>query len=242
MSLHGKSATWLLLILKRRLSSMSIDESTALPRVVVLISGSGSNLQSLMDAVASQRLPAQIAAVISNKADAYGLQRASNADIPADTLEHTGFDSRAAFDQALQQRIDSYQPDLVVLAGFMRILTPEFVRHYTGRMLNIHPSLLPLYKGIHTHQRVLDDKAKEHGVSVHFVTPELDGGPVIMQAKVPVLPSDTAASLAQRVQTQEHVIYPRVVKWFVEGRLKLEGNQVMLDGNALSRPIQHISG
>jgi phosphoribosylglycinamide formyltransferase-1 len=219
---------------------MSIDESTALPRLVVLISGSGSNLQSIIDAIRAQRLQAQIVAVISNKADAYGLQRASNAAIPAITIDHKGFASRAEFDQALQQQIDSYQPDLVVLAGFMRILTPDFVRHYTGRMLNIHPSLLPLYKGIHTHQRVLDDKAKEHGVSIHFVTPELDGGPVIMQAKVPVLPSDTAESLAQRVQAQEHVIYPRVVKWFVEGRLKLEGNQVMLDGNVLKRPALHL--
>ncbi|MDD5392954.1 MAG: phosphoribosylglycinamide formyltransferase [Thiothrix sp.] len=219
---------------------MSIDESTALPRLVVLISGSGSNLQSIIDAIRAQRLQAQIVAVISNKADAYGLQRASNAVIPAITVDHKGFASRAEFDQALQQQIDSYQPDLVVLAGFMRILTPDFVRHYTGRMLNIHPSLLPLYKGIHTHQRVLDDKAKEHGVSIHFVTPELDGGPVIMQAKVPVLPSDTAKSLAQRVQAQEHVIYPRVVKWFVEGRLKLEGNQVMLDGNVLKRPALHL--
>jgi len=219
---------------------MLIDESAALPRLVVLISGSGSNLQSIIDAIRAQRLQAQIVAVISNKADAYGLQRASNAAIPAITIDHKGFASRAEFDQALQQQIDSYQPDLVVLAGFMRILTPDFVRHYSGRMLNIHPSLLPLYKGIHTHQRVLDNKAKEHGVSIHFVTPELDGGPVIMQAKVPVLPSDTAESLAQRVQAQEHVIYPHVVKWFVDGRLKLEGNQVMLDGNVLKRPALHL--
>ena len=220
---------------------MSIETQAPLPqRVVVLISGGGSNLQSLIDAVNAGKMPACIVAVISNKADAFGLQRASQAGIATEVLDHRAFDSREAFDQALQARIDSYVPDLVVLAGFMRILTPDFVRHYTGRMLNIHPSLLPLYKGIHTHQRALDDKAKEHGVSVHFVTAELDGGPVVMQAKVPVLPSDTAETLAQRVLTQEHIIYPRVVKWFVEGRLKLEGNQLMLDGDVLKRPALHI--
>lgn len=220
---------------------MSIETQAPLPqRVVVLISGGGSNLQSLIDAVNAGKMPACIVAVISNKADAFGLQRASQAGIATEVLDHRAFDSREAFDQALQARIDSYAPDLVVLAGFMRILTPDFVRHYTGRMLNIHPSLLPLYKGIHTHQRALDDKAKEHGVSVHFVTAELDGGPVVMQAKVPVLPSDTAETLAQRVLTQEHIIYPRVVKWFVEGRLKLEGNQLMLDGDVLKRPALHI--
>lgn len=219
---------------------MSIDENVALPRVVVLISGNGSNLQALIDATKEGKLLAQIVAVISNKTDAYGLQRAASAGIPAEVLEHIQFADREQFDQALMALIDRFQPDLVVLAGFMRILTPAFVTHYMGKMLNIHPSLLPLYKGIHTHKRVLEDKAREHGVSVHFVTPELDGGPVIMQAKVPVLPSDTPESLAKRVQVQEHIIYPRVVKWFVEGRLRLEGNQVMLDGNALQRPIQHI--
>jgi phosphoribosylglycinamide formyltransferase-1 len=218
------------------------SETTPRPRLVVLISGSGSNLQAIMDAVAAEKLPASIAAVVSNRADAYGLQRAADAGIATATVDHTQFDSRGAFDAALQEVIDSYQPDLLVLAGFMRILTPAFVSHYTGRMLNIHPSLLPLYKGVRTHQRALDDGAKEHGVSVHFVTPELDGGPVIMQAKVPVLPSDTAESLAQRVLVQEHVIYPRIVKWFVEGRLKLEGNQVLLDGNVLTRPVQHMGG
>ncbi|WGZ93287.1 MAG: phosphoribosylglycinamide formyltransferase [Candidatus Thiothrix putei] len=220
---------------------MSLNNTTALPNLVVLISGSGSNLQALIKAIHTGRLAARITAVISNRADAYGLQRAAEADIPTAVLSHQDFASREAFDQALQQRIDAYQPDLVVLAGFMRILTPGFVRHYEGRMLNIHPSLLPLYKGIHTHRRVLEDGGHEHGVSVHFVTPELDGGPVIMQAKVPVLPSDTEASLAQRIQTQEHVIYPQVVKWFVEGRLKLADNQATLDGNALTRPIQHLS-
>lgn len=221
---------------------MLADNNAALPALVVLISGNGSNLQAIIDAIKAKRLSARIAAVISNRSNVYGLQRAEAAGIPAETIDHTGFDSREAFDQALQQRIDSFQPDLVVLAGFMRILTPDFVRHYAGRMLNIHPSLLPLYKGINTHRRVLEDGSNEHGVSVHFVTPELDGGPVIMQAKVPVLPSDTETSLAERVHVQEHIIYPRVVKWFVEGRLKLaEGNQVLLDGNIMTRPAQHLS-
>ncbi len=219
---------------------MSI-ETTARPRLVVLISGSGSNLQAIMDGVATGKLPATLAAVISNRPDAYGLQRAADAGIATATVDHTQFDGREAFDAALQETIDSYHPNLLVLAGFMRILTPAFVTHYTGRMLNIHPSLLPLYKGVRTHQRALDDGAKEHGVSVHFVTPELDGGPVIMQAKIPVLPSDTSESLAQRVLVQEHVIYPRVLKWFAEGRLKLEGNQVILDGNVLTRPVQHMA-
>ncbi|UOG91425.1 MAG: phosphoribosylglycinamide formyltransferase [Candidatus Thiothrix sulfatifontis] len=220
---------------------MSIDQHTALPALVVLISGSGSNLQAIIDAIKAGRLRARIVAVISNRAEVYGLQRATDAGIPTVTLDHTRFDSRAAFDQALQAQIDGFEPDLVVLAGFMRILTPDFVRHYAGRMLNIHPSLLPLYKGINTHRRVLEDGGHEHGVSVHFVTPELDGGPVIIQAKVPVLPSDTEQSLAQRIQEQEHIIYPQALKWFVEGRLTLEGNQAMLDGQALTRPAQHIS-
>ena len=138
------------------------------------------------------------------------------------------------------QHIERYQPDLVVLAGFMRILTPEFVQYYQGRLLNIHPSLLPLYKGVRTHERALEDGAKEHGTSVHFVTPELDGGPVIMQARVPVLPSDNPESLAQRVLSQEHIIYPRVVKWFVDGRLRLQNNQVYLDNRPLYQPAIHL--
>lgn len=209
--------------------------------LVVLISGSGSNLQAILKAIQTGNLKARVAAVISNRPNAYGLQRAEAAGIPTAVLDHTGFANREGFDEILQQQIDGFRPDLVVLAGFMRILTPGFVRHYQGRMLNIHPSLLPLYKGIHTHRRVLEDGGYEHGVSVHFVTPELDGGPLIMQAKVPVLPSDSETSLAERIQVQEHIIYPQVIKWFVEGRLVLEGNQAMLDGKALLRPAQHIS-
>jgi phosphoribosylglycinamide formyltransferase-1 len=220
---------------------MSIDNATALPTLVVLISGSGSNLQAFIKAIETGRLKARIAAVISNRAEAYGLRRAADAGIPTDIVSHRLFDNRENFDRVLQDKIDAFQPDLVILAGFMRILTPNFVRHYQGRMLNIHPSLLPLYKGIHTHRRVLEDGGSEHGVSVHFVSPELDGGPVIIQAKVPVLPSDSESSLAERIQEQEHVIYPQVVKWFVEGRLKLVDNQATLDGNALTRPVQHLS-
>ena len=211
-------------------------------KIAVLVSGTGSNLQALIDAQLSGQLSGQIVGVLSNKADAYALQRATQQQIATTVISHKNYPNRAGFDEAMHQQLLAWQVDVVILAGFMRILTADFVSKWQGKMLNIHPSLLPLYKGINTHQRVLDDKAREHGVSVHFVTPELDGGPVIMQAKVPVLPSDTAQNLAQRVQEQEHHIYPRVAKWFVEGRLKLDGNQVMLDGNALQRPVQHMSG
>lgn len=218
---------------------MSTNASSAI-RLVVLISGNGSNLQALIDAIAAGNLNAKIVAVISNRADAFGLQRASSAGIQTALVDHGGFENRKAFDEVLKTRIDEYQPDLVILAGFMRILTAGFVNHYHGRMLNIHPSLLPRYKGVRTHERVLEDGASEHGLSIHFVTPELDGGPVILQAKITVLPSDTPNNLAQRVQIQEHLLYPRVVQWFAEGKLKLEGEQIWLDGNKLTRPAMHI--
>jgi phosphoribosylglycinamide formyltransferase-1 len=181
-------------------------------RVVVLISGSGSNLQALIDGWQKQELPIDLAAVISNRPAVLGLQRAELAGIPALVLDHTLFTDRQSFDQELMRLIDSFQPDLVVLAGFMRILTPEFTQHYLGRMLNIHPSLLPKYQGLHTHQRALDAGDSEHGVTVHFVTAELDGGPAAIQARVSILADDDAVSLAQRVQQQEHVIYPLAVK------------------------------
>lgn len=219
---------------------MSTETTEAPLRLVVLISGRGSNLQALIDMVQAKRLPADIVAVVSNRPDAYGLIRAEDANIPFSVVDHTLFDDRESFDAALQACIDSYRPDLVVLAGFMRILTPGFVNHYLGRMLNIHPSLLPKYKGVNTHARALEDGAREHGASVHFVTPELDGGPVVMQAKIAVLPSDTPKLLAERIQVQEHIIYPRVVKWFAEGRLKLHDNQVWLDGNLMKSPAMHI--
>ncbi|EZH82684.1 phosphoribosylglycinamide formyltransferase [Ectopseudomonas composti] len=201
--------------------------------VVVLISGSGSNLQALIDSVAHDGNPARIAAVICNRAGAYGLERAEQAGITTGLLDHKQFDGRDAFDAALIQTIDAHQPDLVVLAGFMRILTPGFVQHYAGRLLNIHPSLLPKHKGLHTHQRALEAGDSEHGCSVHFVTEELDGGPLVVQAVLPIKADDTAESLARRVHQQEHQIYPLAVRWFAEGRLRLGAQGAMLDGQPL---------
>ncbi len=211
---------------------MQQAKSKTLP-VVVLISGSGSNLQALIDGQLDGSLPIDIRAVISNRAHVLGLQRAEQAGIPAITIEHQQFDNREAFDHALTQAIDTYAPGLVVLAGFMRILTPAFTQHYLGRMLNIHPSLLPKYQGLHTHQRAIEAGDKEHGVTVHFVTAELDGGPAAIQAKVPVLTDDTEDSLAKRVQVQEHIIYPLAVNWFATGRLTMNNGQSHLDGNPL---------
>jgi len=199
---------------------------------VVLISGSGSNLQALIDSQGEDN-PLRIRAVISNRADAYGLTRAQNAGIATQVLDHKAFADREAFDCALIEAIDGFRPDLVVLAGFMRILTPAFVRHYSGRLLNIHPSLLPKHKGLNTHQRALDAQESEHGCSVHFVSEELDGGPLIIQAVVPVEPSDTAETLALRVHMQEHRIYPTAVRWFAEGRLRLAAEGALLDGEKL---------
>lgn len=202
-------------------------------RVVVLISGSGSNLQALIDGVATGDLPIEIAAVISNRPDVFGLTRATNAGITTLVLDHKSFASREAFDQELMRTIDAYNPGLVVLAGFMRILTAEFTQHYLGRMLNIHPSLLPKFQGLHTHQRAIDAGERTHGVTVHFVTAELDGGPAIVQAVVPVLASDDASQLAKRVQRQEHVIYPLAVKWFAQGDLKMRDGKAELRGELL---------
>lgn len=200
--------------------------------VVVLLSGSGSNLQALIDSLDATS-SARISAVISNRADAYGLERAKTAGIETQALDHRQYPSREAFDAALIESIDAYSPHLVVLAGFMRILTPDFVRHYAGRLLNIHPSLLPKYKGLHTHQRALDAGDKEHGCSVHFVTEELDGGPLVVQAVVPVLADDSAATLAERVHPLEHQIYPMAVQWFADQRLHLGPQGAMLDAQPL---------
>ncbi|TMP88670.1 phosphoribosylglycinamide formyltransferase [Pseudoalteromonas ruthenica] len=202
-------------------------------RLVVLISGSGSNLQAIIDACAAGNIPAEVCAVISNKADAYGLERARNSGIRAEVLDHKAFASRDEYDVALGELIDSFSPDCVVLAGFMRILPPSLVQKFKGKMLNIHPSLLPKYQGLNTHQRALDANDKVHGVSVHFVTEELDGGPVIVQAQVPIENGDTAQTLAQKVHAQEHIIYPLVVKWFSEQRLTMEDNYAVLDNNTL---------
>ena len=202
--------------------------------VVVLLSGTGSNLQALIDSTRTGDSPVRIAAVISNRSDAYGLQRARDAGIETRSLDHKAFDGREAFDRALVELIDAFDPKLVVLAGFMRILSADFVRHYAGRLLNIHPSLLPKYKGMHTHQRAIDAGDREHGCSVHFVTEELDGGPLVVQAVVPVESGDSAQTLAQRVHTQEHRIYPLAVRWFAEGRLILGDQGALLDGQLLA--------
>jgi phosphoribosylglycinamide formyltransferase-1 len=207
-------------------------------RLAVLISGSGSNLQALIDAQRAGTLAADIGVVISNRADAYGLTRAARAGIATRVLSHGDFASRSAYDQALAVLLREYEPGLVVLAGFMRILTPAFVAGFRGRMLNIHPSLLPKYPGLHTHQRALDAGDTEHGATVHFVTEELDGGPAIVQARVRVLPGDDAERLAARVLEQEHRIYPLAVRWFAQGRLRLdEAGRAVLDHQPLHQAL-----
>ena len=212
------------------------DQRPPLP-VVVLISGNGSNLQAMIDSILAGTLPIEIRAVISNKPGVYGLERAQRADIPAIVVDHKAFPDRPAFDEALQARIDAFSPGLVVLAGFMRILTPEFVRHYAGRMLNVHPSLLPEFTGLNTHQRALDAGREEHGVSVHFVTSDLDGGPVIARSRVEITPEDDAESLARKVQAKEHRLYPAVVAMYAEGRFNVNGAVVSLDGIPMAKPI-----
>lgn len=212
-----------------------MTEATKRCKVAVLISGSGSNLQALIDAQLNQSIVIDIVHVISNRPGVAGLERAEKAGIPTTVLDHKAFADRLQFDQALIKVIDNSQADLVVLAGFMRILTPEFVRHFQGKMLNIHPSLLPKYPGLHTHQRALDAGDKQHGVTVHFVTEELDGGPPVIQASVPVNADDTADSLARKVQKQEHIIYPMAVAWFAEGRLNMENETAFLDGEPLAK-------
>ena len=207
-------------------------------KIVVLISGSGSNLQAIIDLIDAGKINAEIAAVISNRSDAYGLQRAKKAGIPAEIHDHTRFDSRETFDQSLAKHIDAYQPDLIVLAGFMRILSDGFVEKYTGKMINIHPSLLPKYKGLHTHKRALEAGDKQHGASVHFVIPELDAGTIIMQGIVPVKPDDNEETLSQRVHEIEHIIYPKTVKWLAVGDLQLTNDQVFLHGKRLKKPIE----
>lgn len=209
--------------------------------IVILISGRGSNMEALIAARDAGNLPVNIAAVISNRPDAAGLATAAKAGIATRHLDHKAFAGREAFDAALAECIDGFAPDLVVLAGFMRILTEGFVRHYEGRLMNIHPSLLPSFPGLHTHQRALEEGVRIHGCTVHFVTPALDHGPVIIQAAVPVLDGDTESTLAARILIQEHKIYPQAVRWFAEDKLTLDNGRVRLaagqaDGGTLLAP------
>lgn len=207
-------------------------------RLVVLISGRGSNLQAILDQAASGELPADVVAVISNRPGVHGLERARRAGVPALELDHKNFADRSSFESALIELIDRYQPDLVILAGFMRVLTAGFTDHYRGRIFNIHPSLLPKFRGLHTHERVLAAGETEHGASIHFVTAELDGGPVIVQARVPILPGDDPDTLAARVLEQEHRLYPQAIRWFAAGRLRLDGERVWFDGQPLEMPLR----
>lgn len=201
-------------------------------KIVILISGRGSNMQALLEA----KLPCHITAIISNRTDAEGLQLAAQHGITSKVISHRDYADRASFDAALAALIDSYQPDFVVLAGFMRILTDQFVNHYQGRLINIHPSLLPAYTGMNTHERALQDGVKIHGCTVHFVTPELDHGPIIIQAAVPVLTIDTPQSLSERVLKAEHEIYPQAIHWLCSGQVRLNA-----DGKVLSNRAEYES-
>lgn len=204
--------------------------------VVILISGRGTNLQAIADAVRAGRLSIDIRAVIGNNPEAAGLKQARAAGLHTEVVDHRAYPTRAAFEQALAQAIDRHDPKLVTLAGFMRILGREFIERYRGRLINIHPSLLPKYPGLGTHARAIAAGEIQHGASVHFVTPDVDAGPVILQAAVPVLPGDTAETLAERVLQQEHRIYPRAIRWFAEGRLMLRDGRALLDGKPCPQP------
>lgn len=207
--------------------------------IVILISGRGSNMLALLDAVASGELPVRVAGVIANRPQAEGIQLAAARGIPTAIVDHRQFADRDAFDMALADRIDAFAPDLVVLAGFMRILTDTFVTRFTGRLINIHPSLLPAYPGLHTHQRALEDGVRVHGCTVHFVTPALDHGPIIIQAAVPVLDGDDEATLAQRVLAEEHRVYTLAVRWFAEGRLTIRDGRVQVAGQHRASEALH---
>lgn len=205
--------------------------------IVVLVSGRGTNLEALLAAHARGDLPVEFRAVISNRPGAAALDRATAHGLAAEVIDHKAYDDRAAFDAALAQTIDHHAPALIVLAGFMRILTDGFIERYRDRMLNIHPSLLPEFRGLHTHRRALDADAERHGATVHFVTPELDGGPAVLQATVPVQAGDTERALAARVLEREHRIFPLAVRWFAQGRLTFDGNTARLDGTSLTTPV-----
>lgn len=199
--------------------------------IVILISGRGSNMEALLNEVDAGDLPVRVAAVIANRPDAKGLEIAAEKGVATRIVDHQEFASREAFDAALLKEIDTFSPDLVVLAGFMRILSETFVIHYEGRLINIHPSLLPSFPGLHTHRRALEEGVRVHGCTVHFVTPALDHGPIIVQAVVPVNDGDDESTLAARVLAQEHQVYPLAVRWFAEGRLQLEAGHVHLNAS-----------
>ena len=219
---------------------MSATESRL--SVAALISGGGTNLQALIDAAANRSMATEIAVVLSNQPDAAGLQRARDAGIPVEVVSHLDFADRESFDDAMAGKLDRYAPDLIVLAGFMRILGGKFVQNHAGRILNIHPSLLPAYAGLNTHQRVIDADESWHGCTVHFVTATLDGGPAIVQGRVPVLAADTADVLAARVLEVEHKIYPLAVAMIAAGRLQFQDGQPWLDGEPLAEPVQFHTG
>lgn len=206
-------------------------------RAAILISGGGSNLQSFIDHVASGRLDMEIAIVVSNRADAYGLQRANNAGIPALCIEHGLFDDRESFDRAIAATLDEKRIDLLILAGFMRILSPWFVAHYTGKILNIHPALLPAYPGLNTHQRVIDAGDQWHGSTVHFVTEKLDGGPLVLQGRLTIDPDENAQQLAARVQALEHQIYPEAAALIANGNVEFRDGYAWRDGEKLVQPV-----
>lgn len=211
--------------------------SASLCKTAILISGSGTNLQSFIDRAAAGRVELDLAVVFSNRPGAYGLDRAESARIATACIEHGDYDDRESFDRAVAAKLDEYQPELLILAGFMRILSPWFVGHYAGRVLNIHPALLPAYPGLDTHQRVLDAGETWHGSSVHFVTEELDGGPVILQGKLAVDSHETADELCSRIQAIEHEIYPEAANWFGQGRLEFRDGAAWLDGERLENPV-----
>ena len=213
---------------------LSSDNINARCRIVVLISGNGSNLQAIIDHCSDGEIPAELVGVVSNVPSAFGLERARLAGIEARCLNHREFISRAAFDEALTALVEDFRPDLVALAGFMRILSPAFVDKFAGRLINIHPSLLPCYPGLDTHRRAIADGAREHGATVHFVTQDLDAGPVIIQGRVKICEEDSEHSLAMRVHEVEHRIYPEAVRWFASGRLTLEDDVAILDGQPLT--------
>ena len=210
-----------------------MNHKTLLP-IVVLISGNGTNLQAIIDTI-QNGLSVEIRAVVSNKANAYGLQRAKQANIPTHLISHKNFPSCIVFEKVLQETIYYYYPQLIVLAGFMRTLGPEFISHYRGRIINIHPSLLPKYPGLHTHERALIAKDREHGVSIHYVTEDLDTGPLICQARLLITPKDTPETLKGRIHALEHVVYPEVLSWFADRRVVLDNHHIFLDGKLLPK-------